>query len=208
MYSGITRGLFTVTQVEKKPGLIRFAVKLSNELLQGLEIGASVSVDGVCQTVVAIEGDEVFFEAMSETLNLTTLSDLFIERKVSIENSLRYGDVIGGHEIAGHIIGTANVIDVLAEENNLALTLQCPKKWFRYIFSKGYIAVDGSSLTVGKINSDENSFTIHLIPETLRLTNFGNKKLNDKVNIEIDFKTQAIVDTVERVLKENYCTRT
>lgn len=204
MYSGITRGLFEVTQVDKKPGLTVYSVKLNDKLLNGLEIGASVAIDGVCQTVVNIKNNEITFQAIADTLQRTTLNDLYVDRKVSVENSLRYGDIIGGHEIAGHVIGTAKVIEIKNSENNVTMILQCPKEWLKCIFTKGFIAVDGSSLTVGQTDYHAGTFAIHLIPETLRVTNFGNKKVGNRVNIELDFKTQAIVHTIERILEENY----
>ncbi len=203
MYSGITRGLFDVIHVDKQTGLTKYIVKLNDELIDGVEIGASINIDGVCQSVIHINHNEVTFQAIAETLQRTTLNDLYVGRKVSVEKSLCYGDVIGGHEIAGHVIGTATVKEIHPSENNLTLVLQCPKEWLKCIFIKGFIAVDGSSLTVGEINRNESTFKIHLIPETIRVTNFGNKKVGDKVNIELDFKTQAIVQTVERILHEN-----
>lgn len=202
MYSGITCGLFIVTQVEKKPGLITYSVKLSDAMIKELTIGASVCIDGACQTVVDIKQNEATFQAIADTLQRTTLNDLYVGRKVSVENSLRYGDVIGGHEMAGHVIGTAEIVEIQATENNLTLVLHCPAAWLKCIFSKGFIGVDGSSLTVGEIDVEASTFTINLIPETLRVTNFANKKIGDKVNLELDFKTQAIVQTVERILTE------
>lgn len=202
MYSGITRGLFEVTWLDRKPGLIQYCVQFNEALVQGLEIGASVSIDGVCQTVMHLCENTVGFQAINETLQRTTLNDLQVGRKVSVEKSLRFGDVVGGHELAGHVIGTATVVDILPTENNLTLILSCPRDWFKSILTKGFIAVDGSSLTIGEIDSKRNTFAIHLIPETLRVTNFGNKKMNDRVNIELDFKTQVIVQTVERILGE------
>ena len=203
MYSGITRGLFEVVYIEKSSGLITYAVQFNKTLLNQLEIGASICIDGVCQTVVKINRDDVTFQAMAETLQKTTLNELYIKRKVSVEKSLRYGDVVGGHEMAGHVIGTAEIVAVKSAENNLTLTLCCPKEWFKYIFTKGFISIDGSSLTIGEIHLDACAFTIYLIPETLRVTNFGNKKVGDKVNIELDFKIQAIVKTVERFLSHS-----
>lgn len=204
MYSGITRGLFTVVQVEKKPGLTNYVVRFSDELCRDLQIGASVSIDGVCQTVVSIQENEIAFQAMQNTLNITTLNDLYVGRKVSVERSLRFGEEMGGHEIAGHVSGTVTVIDKQLSENNLTLIVSCPKNLLKYILHKGFIAVDGSSLTVGKKDTDAGTFTLHLIPETLRVTNFGNKNIGDKMNIEIDAKTQAIVDTVEKIMAENF----
>ena len=120
---------------------------------------------------------------------------------MSIERSLCYGDEIGGHEVAGHVIGTARIVAVTLAENNFSLTIACPDAWMKFIFPKGFIAVDGSSLTVGDVDS-RGTFTLHLIPETLRLTNFAHKRVGDLVNIELEHRTQTIVTTVERVLRE------
>lgn len=202
MYSGITRGLFEVVYLDKQPEFMTYAVRLNDLLLDKLQTGASVAIDGVCQTVVAINGNDVMFNAIKDTLNRTTLRNLQVGSKVSVERSLGYGDEIGGHEIAGHVIGTATVKHIARSENNLEITLFCPKEWIKYIFTKGFIAVDGSSLTVGIVDAQHSTFTLHLIPETLRLTNFGNKQVGDLVNIELDHQTQTIVATVERVLAE------
>lgn len=202
MYSGITCGLFEVVQVDKQPEFMTYAVRLSDLLLKQLQTGASVAIDGVCQTVVAINGNDVTFNAIKDTLNRTTLRNLQVGSKVSVERSLGYGAEIGGHEVAGHVIGTATIQHIARSENNLEMTILCPKEWIKYIFTKGFIAVDGSSLTVGIVDSQQSTFTLHLIPETLRLTNFGNKQVGDLVNIELDHKTRTIVATVERVLSE------
>jgi len=199
MYTGITRGLFPVVAVEREPALLRYDVDLG-AYADGLEPGASVSIDGVCQTVVHKAGGRVRFDAIAETLARTTLGSLAVGSKVSVERSARVGDELGGHDVAGHVIGTAEVIDVRRDGHDVALTLRVPADWMRYVQPKGFIAVDGSSLTVGQTTAE--SFTIHLIPETLRLTNFGTRRVGDRVNIELDARTVAIVDTVERVVAE------
>lgn len=199
MYSGITCGLFDVIHVDKKPGLMSYTVRLNSKLLHNLNIGASVAIDGVCQTVVSIIDNDVGFDAIQETLDKTTLGQLHPGSKVSVERSLCYGDEVGGHEVAGHVIGTATIIDITTTENNLSITLQCPLEWMKFILTKGFIAVDGSSLTVGAVDP-KGTFTLHLIPETLRLTNFAHKRVGDLVNIELDHRTQTIVATVERIL--------
>ncbi len=201
MYSGITCGLFDVIHVDKKPGLISYTVRFNSNVLNNLKVGASVSIDGVCQTVVSIIDNDVIFNAIQDTLDRTTLRYLNPGSKVSVERSLCYGDEVGGHEVAGHVMGTAQISDVTPTENNLSLTLQCPHEWMKFIFTKGFIAVDGSSLTVGDVDP-KGTFTLHLIPETLRLTNFSHKKIGDWVNIELDHRTRTIVATVERVLAE------
>ncbi|CAM3083581.1 riboflavin synthase subunit alpha [Legionella steigerwaltii] len=200
MYSGITKGLFEVVTLNKAPGLISYTVNLSTELCNNLKSGDSVAVDGVCQTVVKIENTQVSFQAIQETLDKTTLNELQLGSYVSIERSLRVGDEIGGHEVSGHVFGTAAIHQKIMEENNLTLIIQCDPDWMKYILPKGFIAVDGSSLTVGKTVPEQGLFYLHLIPETLRLTNFAHKQINDRVNIEFDHKTKTIVDSIERIL--------
>ena len=181
MYSGITKGLFKVTSLTKKPGLVSYTVELTDELCKNLHIGDSISVDGVCQTVTNLQDAQVSFQAMQE-------------------RSLRFGDEIGGHDVSGHVFGTGVIHQTLKTDNNLTLIIQCNQNWMKYILPKGFIAVDGSSLTVGETNPEQGLFYLHLIPETIKLTKFAHKSVNDRVNIEFDQRTKTIVDTVERLL--------
>ncbi len=107
MYTGITRGLYEVIRLDKTPGLMSYTINLSSELCKGLKPGDSVAIDGVCQTVVALESSQVSFQAIQETLEKTTLNELRLGSCVSIERSLRVGDELGGHEVSGHVFGTA-----------------------------------------------------------------------------------------------------
>jgi riboflavin synthase len=203
VFTGITKGLYEVVAVNRAPSLLRYTVELG-ELARGLELGASVSVDGVCQTAMAIDGTRVSFEAVAETLSRTTLDELELGRRVSIERSLRAGDEIGGHEVSGHVAGTAVVAARETAPGRFTLLLEVPMEWGKYLMPKGFVAVDGSSLTLGEVERsvDAVSFRIHLIPETLRLTGLGSKQPGDRVNIELDARTVAIVETVERVLAQ------
>jgi riboflavin synthase len=202
MYTGITRGTFEVISVERRPGLLDYVVALPASMYEGLEIGASVSVDGVCQTVVELRSEGVRFEAIQETLDLTTLDTLEPGRRVAVERSSRVGDEIGGHDVAGHVTGTGRIVARTPVGEGLDLTVEVPVGWMKYILHKGFIAIDGSSLTVGDRDPGTGRFDLHLIPETLRLTNLGHKREGARVNVELDARTVAIVDTVERVLAE------
>ena len=206
MFTGITRGIYPVARVERRADLLSFWVQLPTRLLEGLESGASVAIDGVCQTVVEIDGNRVKFEAIRETLDRTTLGDLRADSLVSVERSFKVGDEIGGHEVSGHIIGTGTVHRIEVDGDVYSLEIQVPAEWMKYIQPKGFIAVDGSSLTVGK-TSDDGRFWLHLIPETLRLTNLGGKKPGERVNIELESRTVTIVDTVERLVERLVETR-
>ncbi|MCB9615838.1 MAG: riboflavin synthase subunit alpha [Sandaracinus sp.] len=201
MFTGITRGTFSVVQVEREPALLRFAVDLG-EYAAGLELGASVSIDGVCQTVVALEGGVVRFDAIQETLDKTTLDALEVGRLVSVERSAKVGDEIGGHDVSGHVTGTGTIAERRDAGHDVSLTIEVPRAWTKYILPKGFVAIDGSSLTVGEVSEDGDvgRFTLYLIPETLRLTNLGEKQVGARVNVELDPRTVAIVATVERVL--------
>jgi riboflavin synthase len=203
VFTGITRGTFEVTRVERDPDLIRYTVDLQ-QVADGLERGASVAIDGVCQTVVVLDGTRATFEAVEETLARTTLSSLSEGRRVSVERALRAGDEMGGHEVSGHVIGTARVARVLSSGQRRELHLSVPREWEKYLFFKGFIAIDGSSLTIGEVTRppSETMLVVHLVPETVKLTNLGELRAGDRVNVELDARTVAIVDTVERVLAE------
>lgn len=201
MYTGITRGLFPVVAVEHYAGHTHFKVQLNEALTRDIELGASVAIDGVCCTVVAHEGHVLSFDAVEETRKLTTLGELRVGREVSVERSARLGDELGGHDVFGHVIGTGTISALQRVGEQLDLTIRVPAAWMKFILHKGFIAVDGSSLTVGNVKP-EGELELHLIPETLRLTNFAKKQVGDRVNIELDARTVAIVETVERVLAE------
>jgi riboflavin synthase len=175
-------------------------LRLPEALLPGLEPGASVAHNGCCLTVTAIDGDKVSFDLMQETLKVTNLGELKVGSKVNVERAARFGDEIGGHAMSGHILGTATVSCVIPSENNHQVWFRVPRAWMRYIFTKGYIGIDGISLTIGDVQGDE--FNVNLIPETLQRTSIGTRRIGDRINIEIDPQTQAIVDTVERVMAE------
>jgi len=201
MFTGIVQGTYGVTSVHRELDLLTYAVDLDAERVDGLEVGASVSIDGVCQTVVSIEGHRVSFDAIRETLDRTTLGGLQPGDQVAVERSARVGDEVGGHDVSGHVIGQGEVVLARKEGHVCVLGIGVPPSWMKYVLNKGFIAVDGSSLTVCDATAG-GSFAVHLIPETLRLTRLGQKRLGDRLNIELDPRTVAIVDTVERVMEE------
>jgi len=202
MFTGIVQAYLPVKQVDLKPGFLTFSVEFTPALLEGLQIGASVSIDGICLTVVTIEKNEVFFNAMMETLRLTTLQYVASGRRVNVERSSRIGDEVGGHRVSGHISTMAQIVAVHEPKNNRVLTLEAPRDAMKYIINKGFIALDGCSLTVGNVDRSIGHFDVWLIPETMQRTGFGIKGVGDYVNVEFDPTTQVIVDTVERIMKE------
>lgn len=203
MYTGIVQGAFPIQQLFRKPGLLSLVVELPDSLLEDLTIGASVGMDGVCLTVTTIDTNRVGFDVMQQTLSLTTLGDLHEGSRVNIERSAKQGAEIGGHQLSGHVDGTVEVVAIEEPENNRFVTYRAPAEKMKYIFNKGFIALNGCSLTVADTNPEQSTFTVCYIPETLRVTTHGEKHLGDKVNFEIDRQTQAIVDTVENFLAAN-----
>ncbi len=200
MFTGIVQGTAELLEVAEKANFRTHVIRLPEGLGEGLEPGASVAHNGCCLTVTAIDGERVSFDLMAETLRLTNLGGLQVGDRVNVERAARFGDEIGGHAMSGHIICTAEVSEVILSENNRQVWLSMPHEWMKYVFTKGYIGIDGISLTIGEVR--DNRFSINLIPETLVRTNIGTRVVGDIINIEIDPQTQAIVDTVERVMAE------
>ena len=198
MYTGIVAGTAPILSVEDEDGVRFFTVDLTG-FDGNLEIGASVALDGVCMTVVAIDSGKVGFEAIDETLNRTTLAEKVIGDFLNIERSLRMGDELGGHLLSGHVMCTAEILDRAEVGEGMDLRVSMPDEARSYVLEKGYVAVDGMSLTVGRV--EESGFDLHIIPETIRVTTIGQKSVGDKVNIEVDSQTQAIVDTLSRSME-------
>ena len=134
-----------------------------------------------------------------ETLQKTTLGSKSTGSLVNLERALKMGDELGGHLLSGHILGMGEITERVEGKENLDLRISCSSHIMKFVQEKGYIAIDGISLTIG--NVDETSFSLHLIPETIALTTIGTKQIGDKVNIEVDSMTQTIVTTVERILE-------
>jgi len=203
MFTGIVQGTGIVVQIIDDMGDFRtHVVELPASLAEGLEPGASVAHNGCCLTVTRVDGRRVSFDLMRETLRLTNLGYLEEGDEVNIERAASYGDEIGGHAMSGHIMCTSEVVNIIDSDNNCQIWLSIPDQYGKYIFEKGYIGIDGISLTIGE--RDKNNFCVNLIPETLERTVIGHRVLGSMVNIEIDPQTQAIVDTVERVMADRF----
>lgn len=205
MFTGIVQGTAPVVSIDEKSNFRTYVVKFPQELLPDLELGASVAHNGCCLTVTKVEGDLVSFDLMKETLRITNLGDVTLGSVVNLERAAKFNDEIGGHLMSGHIICTAEIVKILTSENNRQIWFKMPSPdLMKYVLHKGFIGIDGISLTIGEVT--KSRFCVHLIPETLQRTTLGVKRLGDKVNIEIDPQTQAVVDTVERVLASREAT--
>ena len=173
-------------------------VELPEDMAGGLQTGASVAHNGCCLTVTETDGRTARFDLMAETLDKTNLGRLKAGDLVNLKHAARFGDEIGGHLMSGHITATTEILRIERTEHNTTMHFALPAALKPYILPKGFVGLDGCSLTIGSVGED--SFCVHLIPETLRRTLFGTRQAGDTVNLEIDPQTQAVVDTVGRIL--------
>ncbi len=160
---------------------LRVASKFNTETI---DIGASISHNGVCLTVVEKSADTYDVEAWEEALRLTTLGSLKAGSPVNLERSLKIGDELGGHLVSGHVDGVAEIVDVKSEGDATRFTLQAPDHLARFIAPKGSVALDGTSLTVNAV--DGARFDVLLIKHSMEVTTWGEMNLGDKLNIEVD----------------------
>jgi riboflavin synthase len=207
MFTGIVQGTARIAALADKPGLRTFSLAFPPGFCAGLEVGASVACNGVCLTVTSVRPaqEQADFDVMLQSLNVTTLGGLAVGDALNVERAAKDGAEIGGHPLSGHVDFQARVAAIRRPENNHVLRLAVPAPWMRYVFAKGYIAVDGASLTVAEAGRERDGsgwFEVWLIPETLRMTTFGARVEGDALNVEIDRQTQIMVDTVRDVVDE------
>lgn len=201
MYTGIVQGLEKVVEIRKGNGFITIIVSDQQGFFADVFIGASVALNGVCLTVTTIdrEQQQIHFDISNVTLELTTLKSLEVGDEVNIERSAKVGAENGGHNLYGHIEGTAQVTQIERRGETLHIDLQIPAGNIKYFFLKGFIGLNGCSLTVNHVDRVKSEISIDLIPETLRLTTWKSVQVGDEVNYEIDQMTRTLVDTLENI---------
>lgn len=196
MFTGLVEELGRVISLVRGPSSAQIALS-AEKILENINIGDSIAVNGVCLTVVGYEKGYFKADMMLETLNKSSLGDLKAGDKVNLERALRMGDRLGGHLVSGHIDGVGNIIRQQVEGIATVTEIQAPEHVLKYIIKKGSIAVDGISLTV--VDVKEDSFIVSLIPHSAKVTTLGYKGKGDKVNLEGDL----IGKYVERLLNFN-----
>lgn len=205
MFTGIVQGHVQVVKVTDQNDLRRLTLDLG-DLVADIQDGASVAVNGVCLTVVqsSVSGDlplgHAEFDVIQETLERTSLGRLAAGQLVNVERSYRVGDEVGGHVVSGHIAAEVPLVEMQAQGNVRNLFFQIPPEWMKYLHLKGFVALDGASLTIATADAEQNRISVSLIPETIERTSLGRLVEGGTVNLEVDAQTQAIVDTVERTL--------
>ena len=198
MFSGIVSHKAKVSKVQNFNDFIRIHISTPKNFNKGLKKGASISVNGVCLTSKDNGITNLKFDVVEETLLKTNLKNISKGDIVNLERSIKASSEIGGHLMSGHIHFTGEVKKIFEKENTKDMKISISKNYSDYVLEKGYIGINGCSLTIGKVF--KNQFNIHLIPETLKITNLDKLEEKDLVNIEIDQTTIAIVDTVKKTL--------
>lgn len=193
MFTGIVEGIGTLAEVKGTGG--GFRVSIHTALAQELKIGDSLAVNGVCLTVILIDGDHVLADVGPETARVTTLGALQREQEVNLERSVPVNGRVDGHFVLGHVDGVGGVEEIRAEGESHWLTIGFPASLAPYFIRKGSIAVDGISLTVAGLG--ERQFDVMVIPHTWAHTSLKNLRKGDKVNLECDMIGKYVVRAME-----------
>ncbi|MFT3857075.1 MAG: riboflavin synthase subunit alpha [Aquabacterium sp.] len=201
MYTGIVQGTGRIVKLLPTVSGLQLTIRFPRALLNDLQIGASVSVEGVCLSVVTIDDDLVAFDAINVTLERTNLGDRQVGDVVNLERSARQGDENGGHAMYGHVSDTARISSIMLEGPRAHIELHVRDPWRRYLFTRGFLSINGCSLTLADTDAERGWCRVNLIPETIRVTSFWQFKAGDRLNIEVEQQTQVMVDVIERVLE-------
>ena len=195
MFTGIVEEVGAVSGIEGS--LLRLKAR---RVLEGMGLGDSIAVDGACLTVVSQDEGEFCVELSPETLRRSTFGDLMPGRGVNLERPLAVNGRLGGHIVQGHVDATGRVVSCKSEGDFLILRVSCPKRLMPYVVEKGFIAVDGISLTV--VQKNAASFTVSLIPFTLASTGLKDKVTGGRVNLETDVLAKY-VESLLPTLQDN-----
>lgn len=191
MFTGIVEEIGVVKETSRD----RLAFE-ARKVLEGAKVGDSIAVNGVCLTVVSLENHGFSVNVMPETLRCTNLGRLHYNDQVNLERALVLGGRLGGHLVLGHVDDTGEVMDVTSEETARIMKISAPAKLMTYIVDKGFIAVDGVSLTI--VDLDDFSFVVSLVAYTMEHTTLGRKRPGDVVNLEADIIAKYVENLKER----------
>jgi len=195
MFTGLIQAVGEVSAIKREETSARLEIT-SPEIAAQIAQGDSVSVNGVCLTVVSFDNSKFAVDVMVQTLNLTSTGSLEVGSPVNLELATRSADRLGGHIVQGHVDGVATVSNVSADSQWTRMDISIPKDLMRYVVAQGSICVEGVSLTVGELNDPADQISVWLIPETLAKTNLSKKAIGDKLNIEVD----VLAKYVERLI--------
>ena len=195
MFTGLIAELGSITAIKKSDTSAIFTINAPG-LIAEISVGDSVAVNGVCLTATSIDGTSFTADVMVQTLNLTSLSQIFVGSPVNLELAAQLNARMGGHMVQGHVDGVATVVSLTPGDKWAQFDIKVPVELSKYIVNQGSICLDGISLTVGQINDENNVVTVWLIPETLERTNLSTLLPGDLINVEVD----VLAKYVERLL--------
>ena len=195
MFTGIIKEIGIVRENIREAGKVILGIK-SEKVINELDIGSSVSIDGACQTVVKVSGNMFYVEVVQETLKKTTLGSLNVGKRVNLESSITLSEGLSGHIVLGHVDGIGTIIDIKNLDGSKIYSICVPENISEYFVEIGSIAVDGISLTIAELR--ENIVEISIIPFTEKNTTIGEKKIGDKVNIEVDIIGKYVKKFLEK----------
>ncbi|MEI6762903.1 MAG: riboflavin synthase [Actinomycetes bacterium] len=196
MFTGLVQAVGSVVSVKRAKDSAVFTFK-APDFLGDSKVGDSISVNGVCLTAIAINGNTFDVDVMVQTLNLTSLKGIDTGSSVNLELAAKVSDRLGGHIVQGHVDGVGSVLAITPGEKWQRVDIAIPSHLMKYVQPQGSICIDGTSLTVGELNDEKNSLSVWLIPETLRKTTLGLLQVGTLVNIEVD----VLAKYVERLMK-------
>ncbi|MGM9572120.1 MAG: riboflavin synthase [bacterium] len=194
MFTGIVEEIGQLAAVKKRTESMQLVIK-GSKVLEGINIGDSIAVNGICLTVTSYTADTFTVDVMPETYRRTTLYLQSVGSMVNLERALTLETRLGGHLVSGHVDGIGSIHSIKAEENALLVRIKTEPDILYYIVPKGSITIEGISLTV--VAADEISFTVSLIPHTAKETTLGYKKNGDKVNLEVDIIARYLAKFVK-----------
>lgn len=191
MFTGIVEEIGTIKSIQPNKLVVQ-----AEKVLINTEHGSSISVNGICLTVTELDSNSFAVDIMPETMKRTNLGLLKINSRVNLERAMVLGGHLGGHLVQGHIDDTGRVISIKKEQEAILMSFAVPRNLMRYMADKGFIAVNGLSLTIVELGSD--SFTVSLVSTTQQITTMGNLRVNDIVNIEVDIIAKYIESLTQK----------
>jgi riboflavin synthase len=199
MFTGIVDELATVRRLTRSAEAAQIAVE-DAEVLESTGIGDSIAVNGVCLTVTALQGRELTFDVMEETLLRTTLGKLKSGSRVNLERAVRMGEPLGGHLVQGHVDGKGQIRSVRPGHGGKLMEVAVAQPLLVYVVPKGSVALDGVSLTAAAV--ERETLTVGLVPHTLEATTLGHRRAGDEVNVEVDILGKYIRNFLQKGLEE------
>lgn len=194
MFTGIVQGVGTVRALEPRGGDVTIVLDTGSVVLDGIELGGSIAVSGVCLTATRFDRSSFAADVSRETLSLTTLGECRVGTQVNLEKALLAGQALGGHYVTGHVDGVGEVVSRHDDARSVRMEFRVPPELARYVARKGSICIDGVSLTVNGAQGDR--FDVNLVPHTLEVTTLGRLRSGSRVNLEVDI----IARYVERMM--------